>query len=50
MKMYTLKTVIENNEPHYEITKKENGLETLIESFDYNEYSQALKTLRDYNT
>ena len=48
--MYTLKTVIENGEIHYTITKKENGLETLIESFDYNEYSQALKTLLDYNT
>jgi len=48
--MYTLKTVIENGEIHYTITKKENGLGTLIESFDYNEYFQALKTLLDYNT
>lgn len=48
--MYTLKTVIENGEIHYTITKTENGLETLVESFDYNEYSQALKTLFNYNT
>ena len=48
--MYTLKTVVENGEVHYTIIKHESGLETLVESFDYNEYLQALKTLRDYNT
>ena len=48
--MHELLTVIENGEIHYSIIKHENGLETLIESFDYNEYSQALKTLLDYNT
>lgn len=41
--MHELLTVVEN-------IKHENGLEKLVESFDYNEYSQALKTLQDYNT
>ena len=49
VKMYTLQKVIENGEVHYEITKSERGREIFIESFDYNEYSQALKTLRNYN-
>lgn len=44
--MYTLKTVIESGEIHYSIIKHENGLVKLIESFDYNEYSQALKILK----
>lgn len=48
--MHELLAVIENGETHFEIVKHENGLETLVESFDYNEYSQALKTLRDYNS
>lgn len=48
--MHELLTVIENGEIHYSIIKHENGLVKLVESFDYNEYSQALKTLRDYNT
>lgn len=47
--MHELLTVVENGEIHYSIIKHENGLETLVESFDYNEYSQALKTLRDSN-
>lgn len=48
--MHELLTVVENGEIHYQITKNENGLAKLVESFDYNEYSQTLKTLRDYNT
>ena len=47
---YIHMTVVENGEIHYSIIKHENGLVKLVESFDYNEYSQALKTLRDYNT
>ena len=48
--MHELLTVVENGEIHFELVKHENGPETLVESLDYNEYSQALKTLRDYNT
>lgn len=47
--MHELLTVIENGEVHYAIIKHENGLAKLIESFDYNEYSQTLKSLQDYN-
>lgn len=47
--MYKLKARSECGEPHFEIVKEEKGLEIFIESFDYSEYSQALKTLRDYN-
>lgn len=47
--MYTLQRVVENGEIHFEITKNERGQEIFIESFDYNEYSQALKKLRQYN-
>ena len=38
--------MIESEEIHYSIIKHENGLVKLIESFDYNEYSQALKILK----
>ena len=47
--MYKLKVRLECGEPHFEIVKIVNGLEIFIESFDYNEYSQALKQLRRYN-
>lgn len=47
--MYTLQRVVENGEIHFEITKNERGQEIFIESFDYNEYSQALKQLRQLN-
>lgn len=40
--MYQLTKVIENGEVHYSIIKEENGKTTNVESFDYNEYSQAV--------
>ena len=37
---------IECNEPHFEIVDSNNEF---VESFDYNEYSIALKTLKQLN-
>lgn len=47
--MYELKTVVENGITHFEIHKKD-GIETFIESFDYNEYFQAVKILIQLNS
>ena len=47
--MHELLTIVENGEIHFQIIKKENGLAKLVESFDYNEYSQALKIFRQLN-
>ena len=47
--MHELLTVAENGEIHFQITKNEN-VPILVESFNYDEYGDALKTLRDYNT
>ena len=47
--MYKLKVRSECGEPHFEIVQIKNGLEIFIESFDFNEYSQAQTTLRNLN-
>lgn len=46
--MHELLTVVENGEIHYQITKNEN-VPIVIESFNYNEYGDALKLLRQLN-
>lgn len=48
--MYKLKVKSECGEPHFEIVQIKNGLEIFIESFDFNEYSQAQTTLRKLTT
>ena len=47
--MYEIQKVIENGEIHYAITKKTIEGERLVESFDYNDYSDALRKLRYLN-
>ena len=47
-KMHELLTVVENGEIHFQITKNEN-VPIVIESFNYNEYGDALKRLRQLN-
>ena len=44
--MYKLQIKIECNEKHFEIVDKHGNF---VESFDYSEYSEALKTLRLLN-
>lgn len=46
--MYELKTVVENGEIHFELHKKDS-LQSFVESFDFNEYSQAVNKLRQLN-
>ena len=48
--MYKLKVKSECGELHFEIVQIKNGLEIFIESFDFNEYSQAQTTLRKLTT
>ena len=46
--MHELLIVIENGEVHYSIIKNEN-VPVLVESFNYDEYGDALKLLRQLN-